>query len=122
MSQLAGLRIFIVEDEFLLALSLEEDLLAAGCTVLGPFPRLGLALDAARREAFDLAILDVNLNGEFVYPLADELLARGQPFLLLTGYGAADLPERLRTLPRVAKPYEPSALLREVARVAPGRA
>ena len=111
------LRILVAEDEFLVALLLEDDLRREGFEVLGPFARLGQALEAARREAFDLALLDVNMNGEMVYPLADELLARGLPFLFLSGYEATSLPERFRAAPRLAKPYEPAALLRQIERI-----
>jgi CheY-like chemotaxis protein len=115
--QLEGLRVLIVEDEFLLSLVLEEDLVSAGCVVIGPFNTLPAALDASRREDFDLALLDVNLNGQMVYPLAEELISRGIRFILLTGYVGNDLPERLRPWPRLPKPYDPAALLREIARL-----
>lgn len=115
-SELRGPRVFVVEDEFLLALSLEDDLRSASFSMLGPYSTLSSALLASRREQFDLALLDINLHGEAVFPLADELIARGVPFIFLTGYGAADLPERFRTLPRLQKPYEPSMLIRELHR------
>ena len=108
---LKGLRALIVEDESLLALSLEDDLVSAGCSILGPFASLSSATEALRTKQFDLAILDVNLNGEMVYPLADELTARAIPFVLLTGYLATDLPERFRKLPQVTKPYDPTSLI-----------
>jgi AmiR/NasT family two-component response regulator len=114
-----GLRILIVEDEFLLAMSLEDDLVAAGCSPIGPFANLTSATEATRREQFDLAILDVNLNGEVIYPLADELVSRGKPFVLLTGYGAASLPERFRNLPRLPKPYDSASLIKEIGRAVP---
>jgi DNA-binding response OmpR family regulator len=115
--RLKGLRVFIAEDEFLVAVMLEQDLRSSGCTVVGPFTSLALALQASRREEFDVAILDVNMNGEMVYPLADELLARGTPFLFLTGYGTANLPERHRKAPRLSKPYDLDLLMKEMARV-----
>lgn len=115
---LKGLRVLVVEDEFLLAISLQEDLQDLGCIIVGPFCDLTGAIEASRREAFDVAILDINVNGRPVYPLADELVARGLPALLLTGYGAADLPERFRAWPRVAKPYDLAVLAKEVARAA----
>ena len=113
------LRVIFVEDEFLLAMSLEDDLVAAGHSPIGPFASLATATDATRREEFDLAILDVNLNGEAIYPLADELLVRGKPFVLLTGYGAASLPERFRDLPRLSKPYDLAHLVKEIGRALP---
>ena len=114
-----GLRVLIVEDEFLLALSLEDDLVMAGCVTIGPFSRLADATEATRREDFDLAILDVNLGGEPIYPLAEELLARGKRFLLLTGYGAESLPPHFRNLPRLSKPYDVASLLKEIGRALP---
>jgi len=116
MSTVAGKRVFVVEDEVLLAISLEDDLREAGFFMLGPYTTLASALQAARSEEFDLALLDVNLHGQAVFPLADELIARNVPIVLLTGYGAGDLPERFRVLPRLQKPYEPSLLTRQLRR------
>ena len=76
-SALAGLRILIAEDEFLLAAQLEDELHAAGCTTLGPYTSVARAAQACREAQFDLALLDVNLHGEMVFPVVDELQARG---------------------------------------------
>ncbi|NWG25375.1 MAG: response regulator [Pseudorhodoplanes sp.] len=110
-------RVLIVEDEYLVACLLEEDLLSQGYELVGPCTTLASALDASRREPFDLAVLDINLNGEMSYPLAEELVARGVPLLFLTGYTAGNLPEPLRALPRVSKPYDPAVLAREIRRL-----
>jgi DNA-binding response OmpR family regulator len=112
-------RILLVEDDFLVGLQLKEDLTAAGYVTLGPFNSLASARDAARRLAFDLAVLDVNLKGELVFPLADELAARGLPLILLTGYQTADLPERFRGLAHLPKPYDPDILARAIERLQP---
>jgi DNA-binding response OmpR family regulator len=112
------IRVLAVEDEFLLSVALAEDLRAAGYLVVGPFTTLSDALDAARREPFDLAVLDINIRGAMIYPLADELFARGIPFVFLTGYGRADLPARFAAIPRISKPYEARALLDELDRCA----
>ena len=69
------------------------------------------AMNAAEREHFDFAILDINLNGTMVYPLADQLLARGIPFLFLTGYSLSNLPERFRPVTRLSKPCDPDLLI-----------
>lgn len=111
------LRILVVEDEFLVAVVLEDDLRFAGHSVVGPYSNLPTALEASRRESFDLAILDINLSGTMVYPLADDLLRRGVPFFFLTGYGPGDLPVRFAQTPRVAKPYETTSLLTTIRRV-----
>jgi DNA-binding response OmpR family regulator len=117
-AKLEGLRVLVVEDEFLIGLSLQEDLADAGCVVLGPFSTLATAAEALRQEQFDVAVLDVNLYGLPSFPLLEELDARSKPFILLTGYGAADLPKRFAAAPRVGKPYEPALLLKEVKRAA----
>jgi len=116
---LEGARILIVEDEYLLAAMLEDDLRAAGCTIVGPFSGLAQAMEASRREAFDVALLDINLNGQMVYPLADELSSRGVPAVFLTGYGALNLPERFRLHPRVSKPYDVSELVKTIRKNVP---
>jgi PAS domain S-box-containing protein len=109
-----GARVLVVEDEFLLALEVEEALHSVGFRVIGPFCDLAKATQAARCEAIDVAILDMNLNGQMVYPLAVELEARGVPFLFITGYDASNLPERFRTVPRVAKPFDHADLINQV--------
>jgi DNA-binding response OmpR family regulator len=68
-----------------------------------------------RRETVGFAILDINLSGRPAFPLAEQLAAAGIPFLFLTGYARADLPERYRTLPRLQKPVDPSELRRAMA-------
>ena len=110
-------RILVVEDEFLVALLLEEELHALGFSIVGPFTSVATATEAARREHFDLAILDINVAGEMVFPVADALSARGVPFLFVSGYGEMNLPERHRTTPCLAKPCEQTALAREIERL-----
>jgi DNA-binding response OmpR family regulator len=113
------MRILIAEDEFLLGIQLEEELRSAGCAIVGPFSTLAKATLAARREGFDLALLDINLNGDRVYPLADELAARGVPFIFLSGYLSAALPERFKGAPQIAKPHDPTALIRTIRAAVP---
>jgi CheY-like chemotaxis protein len=108
--------VLVVEDEALLAMELEELLDTAGHSIVGPFANLARAIDAAQREKIDVALLDTNLNGEMVYPVADELTRRGIPFLFVTGYGPLNVPERFRSVTRVAKPIDPAALASELQR------
>src|SRR6476620_10591258 len=110
-SFLRGKSILIVEDEFLLALQVEELLQSRGATIVGPYRRLEDALEAAERQNFDFALLDINLSGTMVYPLADQLLARGIPFLFLTGYSQANLPEQFHGVTRLNKPWDPESLI-----------
>ena len=110
-SFLNGKTILLVEDEFLLALQLEELLHSRGAIVRGPYRKLDEAMKAALHEEFDFAILDINLNGTMVYPLADHLLARGNPFLFLSGYSLSNLPDRFRAVTRLNKPCDPDLLI-----------
>ncbi|MBP2233535.1 DNA-binding response OmpR family regulator [Sinorhizobium kostiense] len=114
-------RVFVVEDEFLVALQIEEDLAAAGYMVVGPFTSLASSLAALRTEHFEVATLDLNLRGEPGYPLVDALLERRVPVLLLTGYAVSDLPERYRALPRLTKPFDGATLIRNIASLLSGK-
>ncbi len=109
-------RVLVVEDKFLVAIQLEDDLKAAGYAVVGPFTDLESAMQASRKEEFDVAILDANLNGTMSFPPADELNERKIPFVLLTGYGATSLPERFRSGRRLTKPCDVDTLLAEIER------
>ena len=107
------LRILVVEDDFLLALRLETLLGDAGYDVVGPAARLDQALALIKSEPVDAAILDVNLNGTMVFPLADALVRLGAPFLFLTAYGDDQVyPEHLRGRPRLGKPQDDHGILR----------
>ena len=102
---LAGLRVLVVEDELMIAALWETVLTEAGCEVVGPFARVRLALQAIAREpAIDAALLDVQLHGETVLPVADALAERGVPFLFATGYGADGAPARYCDRPVLTKP------------------
>ncbi|WP_207553516.1 response regulator [Teichococcus deserti] len=99
-------RILIVEDEFLLAEELAEGLMQAGATILGPVPTIAGAFNLiARQGAPSGAVLDVNLSGVAVYPLADALIELGIPLVFTTGYDPGALPRRFATVPRCDKPF-----------------
>ncbi len=117
--RLSGLKILVVEDEFLVSMLLEDDLRDAGASVIGPFSDLAAALDGAARQVFDLALLDINLAGTMVYPLADALLTRRVPFLFLSGYTSADLPARFAAQRRLSKPHDPKRLVEEILKLTP---
>lgn len=112
-ASLEGLRILVVEDEFLLALEIEAALTGFGCSVTGPFAKLAKAMDAAWRTELDGAVLDINLNGEMVYPLVERLDGAGVPVVFLTGYAPSDLPERFRRFRRLQKPLH-TEMLRQI--------
>ena len=96
MSPLADLRILVVEDEVLIALEIEERLKGLGCEIVGPVGRLDRALELARSTALDGALLDVNVKGGLVYPVAEELLTREVPVVFSTGYALDTLPPVFR--------------------------
>lgn len=108
--ELNGLRILVVEDEAAISLLLEDMLLDFGCEVVGPAGRLAAALDLAARETLDLAILDVNVAGESIYPVAEALVQRNVPFVFSTGYGSAGIKDSYRDRPVVQKPFAQSDL------------
>lgn len=99
-----GLRVLLVEDEIMVALLLEEMLAELGHTVVGPVARVQPALEMVQREPMDVAILDVNINGKEVYPVAEALAARDIPFAFVTGYGGK-LGGLYGDRPRLQKPF-----------------
>lgn len=107
---LKGLRVVVVEDEAVLQMALDDMLTAMGCIVAGTAHRLARARDLIGRADFDLAILDVNLAGETVHPVAEALTERGVPFVFATGFGENGIPIHLRDRPIVHKPYTQSEL------------
>jgi two-component sensor histidine kinase len=102
----AAPRLFVVEDSFLLIVTLENMCEDLGWQIVGPATRLDEAMEMARTETFDAALLDVNLDGEMSWGVADVLKARGIPFAFGTGYDQTDmLPGHLAGSSVIAKPY-----------------
>jgi CheY-like chemotaxis protein len=99
-------RVFVVEDEIMIRMLLEDMLADLGYGVAASAGGLNEAITLARESDFDLAILDVNLNGDDVYPVADVLMERGVPFAFSTGYGECGLPEAYRDRPTLQKPFQ----------------
>jgi two-component sensor histidine kinase len=109
-SGLSGRRVLVVEDEVMVAWTLEDMLAELGCTVVGPAARVDQALAMIEAEAVDAVVLDVNLNGEKSYPVADALAARGVPFVFSTGYNKNNLHTGYLGFPMLQKPFERSQL------------
>lgn len=105
----------VVEDELLIAMMIEVALKDAGCEVVGPFARLSEALQAARNRDLDGALLDINLSGEQVFPVADVLAERGVPFMLVSGYGSDVLPADRKHWAVCPKPFRMSDVLVRLA-------
>lgn len=98
-------RVFIIEDEFMLVMLLEELLPTLGYEVAGTAASLDQALGQLPALDTDMAVVDVNLAGTESFPVADALRERGIPFLFTTGYGQEGLPERFADTPVLAKPF-----------------
>ena len=110
---LQGRRILVVEDDYILAQEPKADLEAQGAEVLGPVPDLESARDVVvAGPAPDAALLDINLGGEMVYPLADALRGLGILMAFITGYEARSIPGAYAHIPRFEKPLDPSRLVR----------
>jgi len=105
-----GNRVLLVEDEILVAMMMKDILTELGFSVVGPFSRLGEAMVAAVHEEINAGIIDVNLGGEFVYPVADVLTARKIPFVFITGYGVESIDSRFGYVPIVKKPVQRQVL------------
>lgn len=103
---LNGVGIFLVEDEPLLALTVEDMLTELGCKVTASVANLAEAIERAGDGTFDCALLDINLAGREVFPVAEILEHRGIPFVFSSGYGASQLPKAFSTRPVVSKPYD----------------
>jgi DNA-binding response OmpR family regulator len=101
---LQGKRVLIIEDDALLLMSIQDMVSDFGCTVAGCAMALEPALQMARDLAVDIAVLDVNLGGRLVTPVAELLAAKGVPFVFATGYDKHIVPS-LADRPRVTKPY-----------------
>jgi DNA-binding response OmpR family regulator len=110
-----GLRVLVVEDEMLIAMLLEDVLQERGCKVIGPVGRVTKAVPLANMEPLDMAILDVNVAGEEVFPVACELARRAIPFVFVSGYGADRLPKKWCDRPILQKPFRPGDLERSMS-------
>ena len=116
-ASLAGLRVLVVEDSALVAMYVESVLLDAGCDVT-LMPDMERARTYARSNAIDVAVLDINLRGERVFPLASELQQRQVGLVFSSGYTRDTPPSSLAEVPFLSKPIDPDALLHTVADVA----
>ena len=109
---LEGLRVLVVEDEMMVSMLIEDMLTDLGCTIIGPASRLDEALQLAREAELDCAVLDVNLGGQPIFPLADLLREKGAPFAFATGYGDAGLRDVDKGSPVLQKPFREADLAR----------
>jgi CheY-like chemotaxis protein len=109
-------RVLVVEDEMFSAMLMEDLLADLGCDVVGPVARVADGLKLAGSERLDGAILDINVAGTEVFPVARELAERSIPFIFLSGYASATLPQVWRSRPTLRKPFRPQDLARAMAK------
>lgn len=113
---LSGKAIMVVEDEYLIALVIEMAMIDLGATVIGPFSRIEDALSALEGSTPpDAAILDINIRGKHVFPVADRLRERRIPFVFATGYDDWTIPQHLSHVQRFEKPVDPAKLAAALA-------
>jgi DNA-binding response OmpR family regulator len=108
-------KILVVEDESTIAMLLRTMLAQHGYEVVGPYARLNQALAALEGEIVDLALLDVQLGLESVYPLASRLRERQTPLIFLTGHDALEKPDEFAGCPHLTKPFRAAALLAAIS-------
>jgi DNA-binding LytR/AlgR family response regulator len=112
---LAGARILVVEDEYFIARDIENALLALGGEVAGPVATRDQALALLEKEPIDLAVLDINLQGEMSFGVARALSGRGTPYIFATGYEEASIPHDLHHVPIWKKPFDTDGLAAALA-------
>ena len=119
---LEGLRILIAEDNLFAAMELEQTLVTLGCEPVGPVGRLDQAMSLALEEDLDGALLDVDLQGQLVFAVAEELERRRIPMIFASGYGTDDVfPAAFVHHPRLSKPFGEEDVRRALAAMVAGR-
>jgi CheY-like chemotaxis protein len=119
---LEGLRILIAEDNLFAALELEQTLLAFGCQPVGPVGHVDQAMSLAVHEDLDGALLDVELQGQLVFAVAEELQRRHIPMIFASGYGTDDIfPAAFVQYPRLPKPFGEDDVRRALAAIVAGK-
>ena len=109
-----GGSVFLVEDEVMIRMMVADMLEELGYSVAAEAGEINEAMKLAQSTEFDLAILDVNVNGKVISPVADLIRARNLPFIFATGYGSSGLPEEYRDRPALQKPFQIETLARVI--------
>ena len=108
-------RILVVEDEAMISMLLEDMVLDCGAEIVGPVAKFDDALELAHKAGFEVAVLDLNLNGTLSYPIAEVIRERGIPVIFATGYGADGLLDRFSDCPTLQKPFSQQDFAQAVA-------
>lgn len=114
---LHGKKVLIVEDEALIAMLFEDILEDTACEIVGPAMNIRQAMELARAAEIDVAVLDVNLNGESSFPVAALLQSRGVPLVFSSGYGSQGLPPEWQDRPTLPKPFTSDEVVDTLARL-----
>ena len=115
-----GGSVFLVEDEVMIRMMVADMLEELGYSVAAEAGEINEAMRLAQSTEFDLAILDVNVNGKVITPVAEAVQLRGRPFVFATGYGAQGLPEKFRDRVTIQKPFQIETLARTIEIVLKG--
>jgi CheY-like chemotaxis protein len=117
-----GCSVFLVEDEVMIRMMVADMLTELGFSIAAEAGEIGEAIALAQSTEFDLAILDVNVNGKVITPVAELVKARNRPFIFATGYGLSGLPEEYRDRPALQKPFQLETLAEMIANTLKGAA
>src|SRR5258708_8094026 len=109
-----GGSVFLVEDEVMIRMMVADMLEELGYRVVAEAGEINEAIRLAQSAEFDLAILDVNVNGKVISPVAELITARNRPFIFATGYGSSGLPPQDHTRPALQKPFQIETLARMI--------
>ncbi|MBR0760710.1 response regulator [Bradyrhizobium japonicum] len=112
--KLHGCRVLVIEDEYFLANDIEEALKSHGARIIGPYAELEAACRRAEQDHFDVAVVDVNLRNKKAWPVADELVRQGIPFIFCTGYNATVIPERFADVSVWQKPIDVLKIVEDI--------
>jgi CheY-like chemotaxis protein len=104
--ELSNREVLVVEDEMMIAMLIEDMLDEFGCQLVGPATNVPRALDLIGKEQVEVAVLDLNLDGQDTYAIADALQQKGVPFIFATGYGSAGLRKEYGNRPVLQKPFQ----------------
>jgi CheY-like chemotaxis protein len=108
--KLSNRRVLVVEDEMMIAMLIEDMLEEFGCTLVGPATTVPRALELIAKENVEIAVLDLNLDGQDTYAIADALRQKNVPFIFATGYGSTGLRQEYGNRPVLQKPFQAQAL------------
>jgi CheY-like chemotaxis protein len=118
--ELSNRNVLVVEDEMMIAMLIEDMLDEFGCKLVGPATSVPRALDLIGKEQVEIAVLDLNLDGQDTYAIADALQQKNVPFIFATGYGSTGLRQEYGNRPVLQKPFQAKDLENALAEALTG--